>query len=239
LAEQRGTLQSWNDQKGFGFIQPDRGGERLFVHISAMRGDARPTQGQRVYFVSGWDSNGRPRAEHMRAEAITVDRPSIRQRPAGTGTTVPRGARIREPVGRRRSDGLLRVRNVPLKLLAFGALCALPMAGSLQLLSAHGLPWALASHVLASSASFGLYWTDKRSAAAERRRVPEHRLHLAALLGGWPGALVAQQVFRHKTRKASFQVVFWAIVFVHQAFWAAWLLGDGHDLTRWVPLLPG
>jgi uncharacterized membrane protein YsdA (DUF1294 family) len=113
------------------------------------------------------------------------------------------------------------------------------VAGSLQLLSAHGLPWALASHVLASSASFGLYWTDKRSAAAERRRVPEQRLHLAALLGGWPGALVAQQVFRHKTRKASFQVVFWAIVFVHQAFWAAWLLGDGHDLTRWVPLLPG
>ena len=39
--EQRGELISWNDDKGFGFIQPERAGERVFVHISAMRGDAQ------------------------------------------------------------------------------------------------------------------------------------------------------------------------------------------------------
>jgi uncharacterized membrane protein YsdA (DUF1294 family) len=59
----------------------------------------------------------------------------------------------------------------------------------------------------ASGLAFGLYWMDKRSALADRRRVPENRLHLAGLLGGWPGALLAQQMFRHKTRKASFQIV--------------------------------
>lgn len=47
------------------------------------------------------------------------------------------------------------------------------------------------------------------------------------LLGGWPGALIAQQKFRHKTRKVSFQVVFWAIVLVHQAFWALVALAPG------------
>ncbi|MGV8663884.1 DUF1294 domain-containing protein, partial [Pseudomonas aeruginosa] len=44
-------------------------------------------------------------------------------------------------------------------------------------------------------------------------------------LGGWPGALVAQQVFRHKTRKLSFQLVFWGIVLLHQSFWLDSLLG--------------
>ncbi|MDY7698634.1 DUF1294 domain-containing protein, partial [Pseudomonas aeruginosa] len=40
-----------------------------------------------------------------------------------------------------------------------------------------------------------------------------------------PGALVAQQVFRHKTRKLSFQLVFWGIVLLHQLFWLDSLLG--------------
>ncbi|WP_153605141.1 DUF1294 domain-containing protein, partial [Pseudomonas aeruginosa] len=54
---------------------------------------------------------------------------------------------------------------------------------------------------------------------------PGVRLHLFELLGGWPGALVAQQVFRHKTRKLSFQLVFWGIVLLHQSFWLDSLLG--------------
>ncbi len=40
----------------------------------------------------------------------------------------------------------------------------------------------------------------------------EAQRHKFELMGGWPGALIAQQAFRHKTRKVSLQVVFWAIV---------------------------
>jgi uncharacterized membrane protein YsdA (DUF1294 family) len=46
------------------------------------------------------------------------------------------------------------------------------------------------------------------------------------LFGGWPGALIAQQQFRHKTVKASFQSVFWVTVFVNVAV-AAWLVHAG------------
>jgi uncharacterized membrane protein YsdA (DUF1294 family)/cold shock CspA family protein len=237
LAEQRGILQSWNDEKGFGFIQPDQGGARLFVHISAMRGDARPSQGQAVFFVPGQDAQGRRRAEHMRAEGLSLDLPSIRQKPRTANGNSPRGTATGNLARERHSARPPGARNLPIKLLAFGALCALPIAGSAQLLNAQGPPWALAAYVLMSIVTVGMYWADKRSALEDRRRVPENRLHLVELLGGWPGALIAQQVFRHKTRKASFQIVFWAIVLVHQALWADWLLADGRYLAHGIASL--
>jgi hypothetical protein len=42
------------------------------------------------------------------------------------------------------------------------------------------------------------------------------------ILGGWPGALVAQTTLRHKSRKTSFRIVFWATVAMNCAglFWA-------------------
>jgi uncharacterized membrane protein YsdA (DUF1294 family) len=56
------------------------------------------------------------------------------------------------------------------------------------------------------------YGTDKSAAQSGRRRTRESTLHLLALIGGWPGALVAQRVFHHKSRKRSFQLVFLATI---------------------------
>jgi uncharacterized membrane protein YsdA (DUF1294 family) len=61
------------------------------------------------------------------------------------------------------------------------------------------------------------YGYDKRQAITGRARVPELVLHLAALLGGTPGALLAQGLFRHKTRKPSFRLVFAAIILLQIA----------------------
>ena len=110
-----------------------------------------------------------------------------------------------------------------LKLLAFLALCLLPLGGALKVgfVGQFWLP-ALAYSVL-SLVCAGLYWHDKRQALGQGRRTPEKLLHATELLGGWPGALVAQQVWRHKTRKLSYQLVFWLIVLVHQVVWVDWL----------------
>ena len=54
------------------------------------------------------------------------------------------------------------------------------------------------------------YESDKSAARANRWRTRESTLHLLAMLGGWPGALVAQHTLRHKSRKLEFQMVFWA-----------------------------
>jgi uncharacterized membrane protein YsdA (DUF1294 family) len=68
-----------------------------------------------------------------------------------------------------------------------------------------------------SVVAFALYGLDKRRARSSGRRIPENTLHLLALFGGWPGALLGQRVFRHKTQKLSFRLVFWGCVIVHLA----------------------
>ena len=57
-----------------------------------------------------------------------------------------------------------------------------------------------------------LYGYDKRQAVVGETRVPESVLHAGALFGGTPGAWLGQRLFRHKTRKFRFQIVFGAIV---------------------------
>jgi uncharacterized membrane protein YsdA (DUF1294 family) len=66
-----------------------------------------------------------------------------------------------------------------------------------------------------SVACFVAYGWDKRRATNGGRRVPESTLQLLAFFGGWPGALIGQHHFRHKTRKLSFTTVFWAVVVLH------------------------
>ena len=119
---------------------------------------------------------------------------------------------------RRRSGGE-RVQYPRLKLLVLVILCALPLTGSVSLWLRGVSLIPLAAYGIVSVLAFFLYWSDKRKARADSWRTPENVLHAVELAGGWPGALLAQQVFRHKTRKVSFQLVFWLIVLMHQVFW--------------------
>jgi uncharacterized membrane protein YsdA (DUF1294 family)/cold shock CspA family protein len=77
-------------------------------------------------------------------------------------------------------------------------------------------------YVAASILSFLLYRADKTAALRGRWRVPEANFHLLALLGGWPGALLAQRMFRHKNRKPEFQAFFWFTVITNLVGLAAY-----------------
>lgn len=74
-----------------------------------------------------------------------------------------------------------------------------------------------ALYAVVSVITYITYVVDKKAAIKNRRRVSEKSLHLLALAGGWPGALLAQQRWRHKTQKASFRVVFWLTVIANLA----------------------
>ena len=84
-----------------------------------------------------------------------------------------------------------------------------------------------------SAAVFGLsilaylmYWIDKSAAKRSGRRIAENTLLLAGLAGGWPGALIAQQQFHHKTIKQPFQTIFWGTAAINVAA-VVWLVKSG------------
>lgn len=77
-------------------------------------------------------------------------------------------------------------------------------------------------YLTASVASVIVYAIDKAAAREGRRRTAETTLHLLAVIGGWPGALVAQRIFRHKSRKPSFQTAFRITVVLNCAL-LAWV----------------
>lgn len=83
----------------------------------------------------------------------------------------------------------------------------------------------LVLYIVASVAAVVAYGVDKSAARHGRWRTAESTLHVLAVLGGWPGALVAQRLFRHKSRKPTFQIAFLFTVAVNCAvlvwFWWA------------------
>lgn len=80
----------------------------------------------------------------------------------------------------------------------------------------------MALYLPASLAALLLYGIDKAAARRDRRRIRESTLHLVALAGGWPGALLARRAFRHKTRKQPFGAILWGCVALNVGL-VAWL----------------
>ena len=78
------------------------------------------------------------------------------------------------------------------------------------------LAWALTGWVvLASAITYGLYAWDKRCAQRGEWRISEQFLHIWELIGGWPGAFLAQRRLRHKSAKFSYLFTFWLIIALH------------------------
>lgn len=73
--------------------------------------------------------------------------------------------------------------------------------------------WLVSINVVA----FAFYGHDKRQARGNRARTPEAVLHGLALLGGTLGAYAGMRLFRHKTIKPTFRIVFWMIAALQAA----------------------
>ncbi len=101
-----------------------------------------------------------------------------------------------------------------MSLLVFVGLLVLPGL-ALQRLGGNYL-WVGFYAALLSALTYWAYWCDKRRAQQGAWRMPEARLHLLELLGGWPGAFLAQRRLRHKCSKRSYQFNFWLIVLLYQ-----------------------
>jgi len=83
-------------------------------------------------------------------------------------------------------------------------------------------------YVGASFLTFMIYAIDKRKAIKGRWRTPEKILHILAFVGGWPGAVIAQQLLRHKSQKRSFRFKFWLTVVINIGV-SGWLLWSKNE----------
>jgi len=189
-----GNLNTWNDDRGFGFIQPAQGGQEIFVHIKAFPGGSgRPMVGQALTFKVEVGPNGKKRAH-------SVQYP-VRSR-------MPRPPRAESPA----PWSLPRLLILPV----FIGICVY--------VATHWpvRPLLFAAYAGASVLAFLAYGFDKAAARRGRWRTSENTLHLLGLAGGWPGALLAQQLLRHKSSKPSFVAVFWLTVTANIAGFVAW-----------------
>ena len=110
-------------------------------------------------------------------------------------------------------DGSTRDLSRPLPAaLSWGLLAAFAIAFATAFVVL-GLPWWMpAAYAVMSVIAFAAYGLDKSAARRAAPRISERTLLNIGLLGGWPGAVSAQQLFRHKTRKRSFRRAFWGTV---------------------------
>lgn len=197
----QGKITNWSDERGFGFITPNGGGDKVFVHIKSFTSRGRPADKAVVTYELAGRAKGKMHAEKV---AFVGQRKSI-PTPYGHGTGPALCAVV---------------------FLAF--VCAMVLVGRLPL----EIPiWYFG----ASAGTFLSYAIDKASAKKQRRRIPENSLHLFALLGGWPGALAAQGLLRHKSKKQPFRMVFFGTVVLNLGF-LVWLISPlGSAEPRIVP----
>ena len=80
-----GTVKFFNEGKGYGFIQPDGGGQDAFVHISAVERSGMRTlrENQRVSYDLQQDNRGKMKAENLRS-ADDAEAPAAAEETAGT-----------------------------------------------------------------------------------------------------------------------------------------------------------
>lgn len=231
-----GTLVSWEDARGFGFIEPALGGDTVFVHIKAFPpGTGRPQAGQRLSFEVETRGDGR-----KRARAVQFPVPAKPRGPASRTTTAPMGPASEASrsasasAGRSTARGA-RPRGPSPAPWSLPRAIALPAFLALLLIAwtrRDMQPAVWAWYGVASVVSLFAYAFDKNAAEAGRRRTPERTLHALDLAGGWPGGLLAQQLLRHKTAKGSFIAVFWLTVIVNVAGFVAWQWGFWPGLPR-------
>jgi uncharacterized membrane protein YsdA (DUF1294 family)/cold shock CspA family protein len=198
--ERLGKVSEWNDDRGFGFIAAmDGEPARVFFHVRDYRLDGRrPEVGELVKFSAQRQADGKWRAQAVRR-------------------TVP-AARSAKPVAparaaaRRPGSALTGA----VATMAYALLIAWATRTGRLPVEAMFVPLAL------SVITFVVYVLDKHAAQTGRWRTPESTLHLLELAGGWPGAWVAQQTLRHKSRKPGYRVVYWMMVVLHAAALVAW-----------------
>jgi uncharacterized membrane protein YsdA (DUF1294 family)/cold shock CspA family protein len=201
----QGKLVEWNVGKGFGFLIPNAGGRKIFVHANEFTNrNTLPdlAVGALLTFEVGLDAQKRSCAKNV--------------------------ATVIAPYVRRHAEERADAREVASTWSQWLAIVWFIIVSTLFALSM--LPWKFFALWLgANIVTYMFYAIDKSAAKRGGWRTSESSLHLLALVGGWPAAAIAQQRLRHKTSKAEFRRVFWFTVIANVGA-MLWLVSRGREL---------
>lgn len=207
MIRKKGKIIKWNDEKGFGFILPDDSEKNIFVHIKSFSDKStRPAEGQNVTYTVEQNNDGSDAAIKVSRATDNI----VRNRASGNRNKNINSQYKRVNINNTQSD-LKSAHSISplyitiiLSFLVF--LLHFFIEGKLPLL-------VIGIYIMMGILTYYIYSEDKDMAINNERRISEQRLLTLSLFGGWIGALIAQQKFRHKTKKISFQMSFWTTVF--------------------------
>ena len=188
----RGILSKWNDERGFGFIQPVDKSQTVYLHISELK-----------------DSTRRPQLDDMICYYVIAEKDGKLR----ANNAFILGAR-KKPLSLSRSLTNKETSTFPLKEIVL--LSILPLVGSIHFFVTTRNPFPFILYPAMSVLTYALYASDKSHAEREKWRISEHNLHLCEFAGGWLGGFIAQRRLHHKSKKKSYQLKFWMIVIIHQ-----------------------
>ena len=202
---QKGLLSKWNDDKGFGFILPNDSKKTIFVHIKSFTDrNVRPVENQKVTYTLEKNDKG--------YAAINVSRTT--DNPIRSKTNIHRKLVQKHTTKKQILTKEISTSNVSLISMFFiGGFVFFILHFSI--IENKLPPITIMSYLLISILTYFMYQIDKNKAINNEYRISEKSLLILSLLGGWAGAPIAQQKFRHKNKKISFQIFFWLAIFVN------------------------
>ena len=152
-----------------------------------------------IHIKAFGNRNRRPEINQLVTYALSIDKQG---RPCAISATL---AGNRLPEKTKRKNGSLSIICATIFLVI---VCASALTSKIP-------SFFLSLYMAVSTLTFIIYAVDKSAAAKGSWRTQESTLHLLALAGGWPGALIAQEKLRHKSKKKSFRSVFWVTVLLN------------------------
>ena len=199
-ARQQGQIKKWQEDKGFGFIETEAR-EQIFFHVSEFKAQRRPNIGEEVVFSVEYDNQGRMQAKQVQELGF------VKQQMA------QKNKQIRQRNHKRSIQADFEAGQKKRLFVGVGFYLVLILLAAM-----HKLSWLVVGwYAVLGLVTYLMYAKDKAAAQRNEWRTPESTLHLLSVLGGWVGAMVAQNYLRHKSQKSEFRIAYYLTVLINLA----------------------